>query len=195
MILDRIIYINDSGVFALWFSGREVAQGAYIYNVMCLPCCIRFRCEWFCINITYRWYAPRQRRRHRIIAVHYCITIRIFHWFHRHCDDVVIFFLLSGCTSVMQFGLIENVRHINHTHQVSSHIEFKKSEANSMRAEKKYRKLFSLTYFLFRNPISLLRMFLLLLIEQTIIDCFDLDWVRFFLNSFIQSSWFNYKFS
>lgn len=59
---------------------------------LCLPCCIWFRCKWFCINVTYRWYAPRQRWRYRIITVHYCITIRIFHWFHRHCDDV--FFLL-----------------------------------------------------------------------------------------------------
>lgn len=53
-----------------------------------LPHWVGFRCKWFCIYITYGWYASWQWRRHRIITVHYCITIRVFHWFHRHCDDV-----------------------------------------------------------------------------------------------------------
>lgn len=58
-------------------------------NIFRLPCCIGVGCEWLCINITYGWYASWQRRRHRIIAIHYCITIRIFHWFHRHFDDAL----------------------------------------------------------------------------------------------------------
>lgn len=93
------------------FANPALVSGYVCVGFLCLPCCIWFRCKWFCINVTYRWYASRQWRRHWIIAVHYSITIRIFHWFHRHCDDA--FFLLA---SFMQCECsIENVPRINHT--------------------------------------------------------------------------------
>lgn len=48
------------------------------------PGCVRIGRKRFRINVAHRRHATRQRRRHRIVAVHDGVTVAVLHRLHRH---------------------------------------------------------------------------------------------------------------